>query len=128
MKHVQETLEDGLKKILSHGERVSNQKRLFFRKKKKLCQEVQDQIDPYLSTFYDVYSMASHHTKPFVDPIADAPDIIKFRVETSYISEGEEDNVKVEILNHPEKHITFYMWKELEDSCSSLFMRYKVYY
>ena len=128
MKHVQETLEDGLKKILSHGERVSNQKRLFFRKKKKLCQEVQDQIDPYLSTFYDVYSMASYHTKPFVDPIADVPDKIPFRVETSYISEGEEDNVKVEILNHPDKQITFYMWKEFENSYTSLSMRYKVYY
>ena len=128
MKNVKETLEDGLKKILSHGERVSSQKRFFFKKKKKLCQEVQDQIDPYLSTFYDVYSMASNYTKPFVDPIADVPDIMEFMVETSYISEGEEDNVKVEILNHPDKHITFYMWKELENSCSSLFMRYKVCY
>ena len=118
-----------MKKILSHGERVSNQKkRVFFRKKKKLCQEVQDQIDPYLSTFYDVYSMASYHTKPFVNPIAEVPKIIEFMVETRYISEGEEDNVKVEILNHPDKHITFYMWKELENSGSSLYMRYKVYY
>lgn len=128
MKNVKETLEDGLEQILSHGERVSSQKMVFFKKKKKLCQEVQDQIDPYLSTFYDVYSMASYHTKPFVNPIAEVPKIIEFLVETRYISEGEEDNVKVEILNHPDKHITFYMWKELENSGSSLYMRYKVYY
>ena len=117
-----------MKKILSHGERVSNQKTFFFKKRKKLCQEVQDQIDPHLSTFYDVYSMASNLTKPFVDPIADIPDQIQFMVETRFISEGEEDNVKVEILNHPDRHITFYMWKEFDKSCASLFMRYKVCY
>ena len=95
MKNVQETLEEGLQKILCHGERVSNQRR-FFKKKQKICQEVQDQIDPYLATFYDVYSMASYHTKPFVNPMADAPQSIEFMLNTSYISEGEEDNVKVE--------------------------------
>lgn len=96
MRNVQETLEEGLEKILSHGERVSNQRSYLWKKKKKLCQEVQDKIDPYLSTFYDVYSMASYHTKPFVNPMADAPQSIEFMLNTSYISEGEEDNVKVE--------------------------------
>lgn len=94
MKNVQETLEEGLQKILCHGERVSNQRR-FFKKKQKICKEVQDQIDPYLATFYDVYSMASYLTNPFVDPLADRPYKIAFRVDTRYISEGEEDNAKV---------------------------------
>ena len=67
---------------------------LFFGKK-RLCQEVQDQIDPYLATFYDIYSMTSYLTQPFVDPLSPVPNIIDFKVRTSYISEGEEDNVKV---------------------------------
>ena len=98
MKNVKETLEEGLEKILAHGEQVSKvyYDIHFWKKKKKLCQEVQDQIDPYLSTFYDVYSMASYYTKPFVDPIADIPESMDFMIETKYISEGEEDNVKVE--------------------------------
>ena len=98
MKNVKETLEEGLEKILAHGEQASKAYYAlnFWKKKKKLCQEVQDQIDPYLSTFYDVYSMASYHTKPFVNPMADAPQSIEFMLNTSYISEGEEDNVKVE--------------------------------
>ena len=40
--------------------------------------------------------MASYYTKPFVDPIADIPASMDFQIETKYISEGEEDNVKVE--------------------------------
>lgn len=36
--------------------------------------------------------------------------------------------LQVEILNHPDKHITFYVWKEFEGSCVTLSMRYKVFY
>ena len=97
---VQYILEDGFHRILFEGEKVTNQKlghslaELIYGKK-RLCQEVQQQIDPYLSTFYDIYSMTSSLTKPFVDPMSSVPKLIEFQVKTSYIAEGEEDNVKV---------------------------------
>ena len=34
--------------------------------------------------------------------------------------------LQVEILNHPDKQITFYMWKEFENYSASLYMRHKV--
>lgn len=100
LKNVQDILEDGFNRILHEAEKVSNEKLLHGVKgliygRKRLHQEVQQKVDPYLSTFYDVYSMTSRLTRPFVDPLAPVPVEMTFQVKTDYIAEGEEDNVKV---------------------------------
>ena len=59
-----------------------------------ITREKQDEIDPYLSCFYNTYSLASDYTQPYHDSDI-APDSISFKVNTDYIAEGEEDHVKV---------------------------------
>lgn len=101
LRNVQSILEDGFNRILQEGEKVSNEKwwshgvKGLIYGRKRLHQEIQQKVDPYLSTFYDVYSMTSRLTRPFVDPLAPVPVNITFQVRTGYIAEGEEDNVKV---------------------------------
>ena len=59
-----------------------------------ITQTKQDQIDPYLSCFYNTYSLASGFTNPYIDSET-PPNATFFKVNTDFIAEGEEDHVKV---------------------------------
>ena len=55
-----------------------------------------DQIwNPYLSKFYNSYSLASNYTQPYQDSL-EVPKEVCFKVNTEFIAEGEEDLVQVQ--------------------------------
>ena len=67
--------------------------------------------DPYLANFYPVYSVAANLTTPHHEAF---PELISFKVKLSYIPEGEEDLVAVEILLHKLKSVRMFLWKNFE--------------
>ena len=81
-------LEEGLSTILKKA-----RKRNWWGKL-TITQLKQDQIDPYLSCFYNTYSLASGFTNPYIDS-EKPPNATFFKVNTDFIAEGEEDHVKV---------------------------------
>ena len=62
--NIRRIIEDGLSTILG-----SARQRSLIRGKLTITQERQDQIDPYLSKFYNSYSLASNYTQPYQDGI-----------------------------------------------------------
>ena len=78
--------------------------------------------DPYLATFYPVYSLAANLTNPFHDVI---PDSIPFMIDTRFIPEGEDDLVKIEILLHPIKNVLLFVWKTFAKWGQTLHIRFK---
>ena len=78
--------------------------------------------DPYLANFYPVYSLAANLTNPNHEVL---PELISFKVKLSYIPEGEEDLVAMEILLHKLKSIRMFLWKNFEKDFINLFLRYK---
>ena len=53
------------------------------------------------------------------------PELISFQVRLSYIPEGEEDLVAVEVLLHKLKSIRMFLWKDFEKDYINLFLRYR---
>mgnify|MGYP006263517651 CR=1 FL=1 len=88
--NIRRIIEEGLSTILS-----SARQRSFIRGKLTITQERQDQIDPYLSKFYNSYSLASNYTQPYQDSL-EVPKEVCFKVNTEFIAEGEEDLVQVQ--------------------------------
>ena len=78
--------------------------------------------DPYLANFYPVYSLAANLTIPHHETL---PELISFKVRLSYIPEGEEDLVAVEVLLHKLKSIRMFLWKCFEKDYINLFLRYR---
>ena len=78
--------------------------------------------DPYLANFYPVYSLAANLTIPHHEIL---PELISFQVRLSYIPEGEEDLVAVEVLLHKLKSIRMFLWKYFEKDYINLFLRYR---
>ena len=112
-------LEEGLSTILGSAKQKS-----LLRGKLRITQERQDQIDPYLSNFYNSYSLAGNYTQPYQDSL-EVPKEVYFKVNTQFIAEGEEDQVMVEVLIHPLCEITMFMWKEFTRKGDYLHIRYK---
>ena len=79
-------------------------------------------LDPYLASFYPVYSLAANFTNPHCE---DIPNSICFSVDTRYVPEGEEDLVRLEALKHQKRDVYFFIWKTFEKQNQSLFIRYK---
>ena len=88
--NIRRIIEEGISTILS-----SARQRSFIRGKLTITQERQDQIDPYLSKFYNSYSLASNYTQPYQDSL-EVPKEVCFKVNTEFIAEGEEDLVQVQ--------------------------------
>ena len=81
--------------------------------------------DPYLTTFYPVYSLVSNMTDPNAWFDKDLPDEFFFMVDVQFVPEGEEDQVGIEILTHNEMNIIFFLWKTFEDDNKFLHIQYK---
>ena len=95
---VKTELQTCLSNIMDIAREESKKKKKFFNWGKKTNQidpTIQDQIDPYLSCFHDLFSMVSGLTCPNVDPNKNCPSKINFYIDTRYIAEGETDNVRV---------------------------------
>ena len=78
--------------------------------------------DPYLATFYPVFSLAADLSNPYQDTV---PDTIGFKINTRFIPEGEDDLVKIEILLHPLKNVLMFVWKTFDKQCQTLYIRWK---
>ena len=79
-------------------------------------------LDPYLASFYPVYSLAENFTNPYYDEV---PDKICFKIDIRYVPEGEDDLVRVEILLNTDKNVCMFFWKLFDKNSKSLFIRYK---
>ena len=66
--------------------------------------------------------MAANLTNPHHESL---PELISFQVRLSYIPEGEEDLVAVEVLLHKLKSIRMFLWKDFKKDYINLFLRYK---
>ena len=89
-KNVQRIIEKGFSTILGRAE-----ERCFLLGKMSISQKRQDQIDPFLSCFYNTYSLCAGLTDPYcVDPSV-SPKDVRFKVHPKYIGEGEDDHTQV---------------------------------
>ena len=116
---IRSILDEGLSTILGSASQKS-----LIRGKLRITQERQDEIDPYLSSFYNSYSLAGNYTQPYQDSM-EVPKEVCFKVNTKFIAEGEEDQVMVEVLIHPLCEVTMFMWKEFRRKGNYLQIRYK---
>ena len=118
-RNIQYILESGLKTILQIGQKESSSDFFHknFSKNKLLSQKIQDQVDPYLSLFYNYYSLANGLTKPFLpfDGI--------FCLDPKFIPEGENDCARVELYK---SIVNIYVWKSFVKKICNLHIRYKV--
>lgn len=55
----------------------------------------QNELDPYLTSFYPVFSLVSNMTSPNLEQETSFPEIISFMANIDYIPEGESDMTKV---------------------------------
>ena len=92
--------------------------------KYKILITTQDQIDPYLAALYNTYSLASSMTDPYYSSDLEPPESIKFRIDSTYISEGENDSCKLELLLHDRLDIVIFVWKEFKGRESHVYLRH----
>ena len=90
---------------------------------KKITLKTQNIIDPFLSALYNTYSLSRDLTTPYEEFIL--PLSKKFTIDVTYISEGEEDSCKLEVLIHKDKDIVIFLWKEFKRCGTYVFFRYK---
>lgn len=95
-------IETGLSTILSHA-----QKRSYLQKRLFITQKRQDQIDPYLSCFYNTYSLASNFTKPYMSYVFVKQSFVNFQVNPKFIPEGENDHAQVTIIKSMSRNSPF---------------------
>lgn len=70
------------------------EKRSFFGRL-SVSMKQQNELDPYLTSFYPVYSLVSNMTNPNIDYGQKSPEIISFMVNIDFIPEGESDMAQV---------------------------------
>ena len=85
----------------------------------------QNELDPYLASIYPVYSLVSHMVNPFMDYGQDIPSSLPFIVDVTYVPEGEEDFVQIDILHHVKAEIIMFLWKTLDKNGNHLFLRHR---
>ena len=121
-KNIEYILESGLESILQIGHKESSSDFFHknFCKNKLLSQKIQDQIDPYLSLFYNYYSLAIGITKPLV------PFDGLFSLVPKFIPEGENDCAIVELCSQYKSRVNIYVWKSFVKKICKLHIRYKV--
>ena len=90
----------------------------------KILSKTQDIIDPYLAALYNTYSLASSMTDPYYRSDLEPPESIKFRIDSTYIPEGENDSCKLELLLHDTLDIVIFLWKEFKGRASHVYLRH----
>ena len=93
--------------------------------KKTITLKTQNIIDPFLAALYNAYSLSAALTDPYKDCTTKAPDSVTFTIDTTFISEGEEDSCKIEILLHDDCEIVIFAWKEFKRDDTFVFLRHK---
>ena len=85
----------------------------------------QDIIDPFLACLYNTYSLSACLTDPYQDCTLPMPNLIEFTINVIYISEGEQDNLKLELLLHKDIEVVLFVWKEFHRYGVFVFLRYQ---
>ena len=116
---IMKILSDGLSTIMKRAETTS------WNGKRHISPKSQNIIDPYLAAFYNTYSLTASLTDPYNEIGNHVPRMIPFSVAVNYISEGENDSCKVEIILNPKIEIIMFVWKEFLKTGPYLFLRYK---
>ena len=116
-KAIAKLLKDGLDDIVDRAKQKTFWGKISVNLKK------QNEIDPYLCHFYPVYSLVANLTNPYHKQM---PEILSFTIDLTYIPEGEDDKVQVDLLLNPEPHEIFYAWKTFEESYKVLHLRRKM--
>ena len=93
--------------------------------KKTITLKNQNIIDPFLAALYNAYSLSAVLTDPYKDCTMKVTDSVKFTIDTTFISEGEEDSCKIEILLHDDCDIVILAWKEFKRDGTFVFLRHK---
>ena len=93
--------------------------------KKEISSKTQDIIDPFLASLYNTYSLSAGLTKPYQDCTIPPIGIIEFTIDVTYIPEGENDNCKLEVLQHETREIVLFTWKESRKGMLYVFLRHK---
>ena len=113
------TITEGLSTIMKRAETKK------WNGKKTITLKTQNIIDPFLAALYNTYSLSADLTNPYKDSSSPVPDTVVFTINTTYISEGEEDCCKLEVLLHDHLEIVMYVWKEFKRYGQYVFIRYK---
>ena len=92
--------------------------------KKTITLKTQNIIDPFLAALYNTYSLSADLTNPYKDSSSPVPDTVMFTIDITYVSEGEEDSCKLEVLLHDHLEIVMYVWKEFKRYEQYVFIRY----
>lgn len=82
-------------------------------------------LDPYLASIYPVYSLVSHMVNPFMECGQEIPSSLPFKVDISYVPEGEEDQVQIDILHHFKEEIIMFLWKTMDKAGDHLCLRHR---
>ena len=93
--------------------------------KKGISWKTQDMIDPFLASLYNTYSLSAGLTDPYQDCALPPPENIKFTIDVTFIPEGENDNCKLEVLQHENQEIVLFTWKEFKKDMLYIFLRHK---
>ena len=91
--------------------------------KLKINLKKQNEIDPYLAHFYPVYSIVAHLTSPYQQ---NSPVIISFNIDLTFVPEGIEDKVQIEILLQPNDPVLFFAWKTFQNDYQILHLRHRM--
>lgn len=62
---------------------------------------------------------------PFMVCGQDIPSSLPFTVDISYVPEGEEDQVQIDILHHFKEEIIMFLWKTMDKTGDHLFLRHR---
>jgi hypothetical protein len=93
--------------------------------KLRILSKTQNMIDPYLAALYNTFSLASSMTDPYHNSESELPKTVKFKINVTYIAEGENDCCKLEVLLHDEINIVLFIWKEFKGENINVFLRHK---
>ena len=115
---VRKIIESGLEHILRRAETKR------WNGTKTILSKTQDLIDPFLGSLYNTYSLSAALTDPYQDCTLPPPKTLKFKIDVTFIPEGENDNCKLEVLLHDECQVILFIWKEFKKHQSFIFIRY----
>lgn len=116
---VQRIITEGLSTITNKAESKK------WNGKRTITSKMQNVIDPFLAALYNTYSLSAGLTDPYKDGTLAVPDTVRFKIDITFISEGEEDSCKLEVLLHDDLEIVVYAWKEFRRYGHFVCLRYE---
>ena len=117
-KNIENIISNGLSTVMKMAETTK------WNGKRTISVKTQNMIDPFLASLYNTYSLAASLTDPYQDCSLPAPKEVNFTLDVTYISEGENDNCKLEVLLHKSQEVVLFIWKEFKRYGTYVFLRH----